>query len=126
MSIPPSNSHTKNSFEIYNALSRKTLDDTISLASFPDVTSLFTNISLDLALREIKKNWTYIERATKIPQKKFLSAVKFVLSFTFFTFNNTIYQQTFGTPMGSSLFSIITDIVMRDLEEEILGKYNLI
>ena len=37
------------------------------------------------------------------------SAVKLVLFFTYFTFNNITYKQIFGTPMGASLFPIIAD-----------------
>jgi len=51
-------------------------------------------------------------------------AIKFVLSSTYFTFNNTIYKQTYDTPMGSSLSPIIADVVMRDLETYYLNKIN--
>jgi len=37
---------------------------------------------------------------------------------------NTIYKQTFGTPMGSPLSPIIADVVMRDLEIYCLNKIN--
>jgi len=47
--------------------------------------------------------------------------IKFILSSTFFTFNNVIYKQTFGTPMGSPLSPIIADLVMQDLEEQVLS-----
>jgi len=40
-----------------------------------------------------------------------------VLNSTYFKFNETIYKQIFGTPMGSPLSPIIAEIVMRDLEE---------
>jgi len=52
---------------------------------------------------------------------EFLNAVKLVLHSTYFTFNNIIYKQTFGTPMGSPLSPIITDIVLQDLEERALN-----
>jgi len=43
-------------------------------------------------------------------------AVEFVLSSTFFTFNNICYKQIFGTPMGSPLSPVIADLVLQDLE----------
>jgi len=39
---------------------------------------------------------------------------------TFFTFNNKIYKQKFGTPMGSPLSPIIADLVLQDLERRTL------
>jgi len=41
-----------------------------------------------------------------------------VLNSTFFKFNNKIYKQIYGTPMGSPLSLIIAEIVLRDIEEE--------
>jgi len=55
---------------------------------------------------------------------EFISVIKFVLSSTFFTFNNTIYKQTFGTSMGSPLSLIIADVVMQDLEMHCVNKIN--
>jgi len=46
----------------------------------------------------------------------FKMAVEFVLSSTFFTFNNICYKQIFGTPMGSPLSPVIADLVLQDLE----------
>jgi len=56
---------------------------------------------------------------------EFILAIKFVLSSTYFTFNNTIYKQTYGTSMGSSLSPIMAEIVMQDLEDNILKTLNL-
>src|SRR5436190_1071509 len=82
--------------------------------------SLFTNIPLDLAIESISRRWKFISPNCEIPKSEFLIAVRPVLHSTFFTFNNTIYQQTFGTPMGSPLFPIIADIVMQDVENNAL------
>jgi len=54
-----------------------------------------------------------------------LAIISFVLSSTYFTFNNKIYKQIFGTPMGSPLSPIIADLVMRDLEENVLNSLNI-
>ncbi|XP_039312984.1 uncharacterized protein LOC120359472 [Solenopsis invicta] len=56
----------------------------------------------------------------------FEPAVQFVLTSTFFTFNNKIYKQTFGVPMGSPLSPVIADIVMQDLESKVLNNINVI
>jgi len=123
--IPNSNSHIKNSFEFADLLSDKTLNSTDTLISL-DVASLFTNVPLDLALDGVSNRWIHIEKNTSIPKNDFITVLKFILSSTFFTFNNIIYKQTFGTPMGSPLSPIIADIVMRDLEESILNRFESI
>jgi len=74
------------------------------LASF--VVSLFTNVPLDLAIKNIDKRWESIKRFTKIIKNEFIAAINFVLS-TYFTFISKIYKQTFGTPIGSPLSPIM-------------------
>jgi len=123
-SIPHSEYQVKNSFDLCIALSSKTIPESHSLVSL-DVVSLFTNVPLDLAINSINKRWEYIERFTKIDKSDFMVAVEFVLSSTYFTFNNIIYKQIFGTPMGSPLSPIVADLVMRDLEEHVLNSLNI-
>lgn len=82
---------------------------------------LFTNILLDLAIEEVRKRWDYIKNHTNISLDSFIKGLEFVLSSTFFTFNGTTYQQTFGTPMGSPLSPIMADLVLQDLEENVLN-----
>jgi len=122
-SLKKTNSHIANSFELYNSLSGKIVQDSDILISL-DVTSLFTNVPLDLAMDSISERWSYIQRNTKISKNEFLIAIKFVLSSTYFTFNNIIYKQTYGTPMGSPLSPVIADIVMQDLETSCLNRIN--
>lgn len=59
-----------------------------------DVTALFTNVPTDLAIDDIAKRWKFIKFSIKIPFE-LMFAIRFVLSFTFFMFNNIIYKQTF-------------------------------
>jgi len=76
---------------------------------------MFTNIPLDLAIHEKRLN--QIERNMSIPICYFI--LEFMLTSTHFTFNK-IYKQTFGTLMGSSLSSIIANLLLQDLEEKVL------
>jgi len=108
-----------NSFEFFNTLSGKDLNNSVILV-FLDAISLFTNIFFYLVITGIKKRWNFIQQCTNIPEKEFISIIKFILLSTFFTFNDIIYKQIFGTPMGSPLSPIIADIVMQDLDEESL------
>jgi len=75
--------------------------------------SLFTNIPLDLAIDSIIKRRTMIEKNTT----KFVSTINFILSSIYFTFNNVIYKQTFGMPIGTSLSLIIADVIARFRKE---------
>jgi len=121
---PISSSHVSNSFDLYRTLSGSKIDNNHILVSF-DVVSLFTNVPLDLALHSIEKRWIHIEHSTKITKNEFLTAVRFVILSTYFTFNDIIYKQTYGTPMGSPLSPILADLVMQDLESNVLNSINV-
>ena len=122
-SLPRAQSSIKNSFELINKLNNVTIDEGFSLISL-DVVSLFTNIPLDMAVNCIQDRWEFISRNCTIPMNEFLTAIRLVLHSTYFIFNDTIYQQTYGTPMGSPLSPIIADIVMQDLESKSLNLLN--
>jgi len=74
-------------------------------------------------LEGVTKRWDQIKKRTNIPMNEFIQAMKMILDLTFFTFNNKIYKQKFGTPMSSPMSPIIANIVMDDLEKKAL--YNL-
>ncbi|XP_011858662.1 PREDICTED: uncharacterized protein LOC105556190 [Vollenhovia emeryi] len=119
-SLPPPFSHIDNSYDLFETLSEKTIGESEIFISL-DVTSLFTNVPLELALESLTKRWNLIEKNTKIPKQEFLSTIKFILYSTYFTFNGIIYKQTHGTPMGSPISPLIADLVMQDLEETVLS-----
>ncbi|XP_011859689.1 PREDICTED: uncharacterized protein LOC105557131 [Vollenhovia emeryi] len=121
--IPKPQSHILNSYDLVNKLNGRHIQETHDLISL-DVVSLFTNIPLDLAEDSITTRWTYISEKCAIPQEEFLKAIRFVLKSTYFSFNGKIYQQTFGTPMGSPLSPIIADITMQDLENRAIELLN--
>ncbi|XP_071577054.1 uncharacterized protein [Temnothorax nylanderi] len=89
-----------------------------------DVTALFTNIPKDLVLKGIEKRWNYISSKTDLNLSQFLHAIDLILSSTSFSFNGEIYEQIFGSPMGSPLSPVVADIVMDDLETHCLSLLN--
>ena len=123
-SIPKPKSHINNSFDLYKILNGKHIKDNEVLFSL-DVTSLFTNIPVELAIEGVLNRWNFIALNTRIPKEEFVGALRFVLTSTFFTFDGTIYKQLFGTPMGSPLSPIIADIVMQDLEDGLIDSVDL-
>jgi len=66
-----------------------------------------------------------IEKNTNIFKEEFIRVIKLILSSTYFIFNNKIYRQTFVSPMGSPLSSIIANLVLQDLEDEALERINV-
>jgi len=121
-SLPSHFSHVKNSLQLKKLLADVYIPDDCCLVSF-DVVSLFTNVPTDMALEIINEKWHYIEAHTTLPLSEFILAIKLVLESTFFHFDNTIYKQTFGTPMGSPLSPVIADLILQKLESSILNNF---
>jgi len=94
--LPKADSHINNSYELFENLSDKGINNGYCLILL-DVISLFTNVFIDLVIECLTKRYltstNYI-----IPQKEFLDAVRLVLDSTFFTFDNQYYNKTLGRP----------------------------
>ena len=59
----------------------------------------------------------FIETTERYPDVVFIEMFEiFCVERDFYSFNNVIYKQSFGTPMGSPLSPVIADLVMRRLQ----------
>ncbi|KYQ59837.1 hypothetical protein ALC60_01222, partial [Trachymyrmex zeteki] len=94
----------------------------VFLNSLFDVVSLFTNVSVNLVIESIENRWSNIQNNIKLPKTEFVKAVSLVLNSMFFSFNNKIYKQSYGVPMGSPLSPLAADLVMQKLEKVSLNK----
>ena len=69
-----------------------------------DVMSLFTNTAIDDTLHVIRKRLeedATLKLGTQLQVGDIMEVLQFVVTTTYFSFRGTIYQQKFGTAMGS-------------------------
>jgi len=123
-SIPEAFSAVGNSYNLVKLLNGKLLGSNCTFASL-DVVSLFTNVPLEWVFVGISNRWQFIRGNTSIPKHEFIRAIKLILDSTYFSFETTVYRQTFGTPMGSPLSPIVADLVLQYLESKALERFPL-
>lgn len=105
----------KNTYNLKQQLQQVKLEEDEILVSF-DAKSLFTNIPTEHAKNIIMKKWNEIETQTKIAKGKFREILNFCLKDNnYFLFDDKIYKQTHGLPMGNPLAPTIADIVLDDI-----------
>ena len=88
-----------------------------------DVVSLFTNVPIDLALSVVEKRLDDVDVSdrTPLPKVALVSLFRLCLSSTTFYYNETVYQQIFGTAMGSLVSVVVANIVMEHIEDLVLS-----
>ena len=113
----------KGTFSFVSQIKNANLSKTF-LVSY-DVTSLFTNISLqetiDIAINLIFNHNPNLTITKKELKKLFL----FAASRTHFIFNSNFYNQIDGVAMGSPLAPVLANIFMSFDESKWLNEYNL-
>ena len=84
-----------------------------------DVVSLFTNVPIELALSVVEKRLDEVDVSdnTPLPKEALVSLLRLCLSSITFYYNGTVYQQIFGTVMGSLGSVVIAYIVMEYIED---------
>lgn len=112
--------HVEDSFTFASYINEFRLPDGYVLISL-DVVSLFSNVSLSLAVSAVEKKWDAIASHTSIPRDDFISIIRFLFESNYFVFNGNFYLQILGCPMGSSSSSPIAEIAMDFLLDDILA-----
>ncbi|XP_075157770.1 uncharacterized protein LOC142231037 [Haematobia irritans] len=103
--------NVKDAIEFKNKTSNIKIEDNETMISF-DVVSLFPSIPVNLAIKIIKEKWDEIKDYTKIPMDIFIEMLTFCIKDSrYFVYDDKVYEQRKGMPMGSPASPIIADIV---------------
>ena len=87
----------------------------------------FTTIPLDLAniiVRDRLRSVSHLEDHTKLSVPRVLKALDICFISTFFTFQQTIYQQIFGTPIGLPLSPFIANMLIEKVEKKARNSFH--
>ena len=87
-----------------------------------DIVSMYTNITWDLITISIKKRWKLIKKHTFLNYMDFNKAVLLCLDSAYCNYDNNIYKQINGLPMGSPLSATLANIVMEESETKIINE----
>jgi len=113
----------ENSFELKNTLDSINIGDDDVLISL-DVVCMYSNIPIELVNNIITKKWNKIKEYTNIPFNEFIYALTLTLNKAYFQYDGKFYQQVFGCAMGAPISSVIAQLVLEDLENNIIPKLN--
>ena len=94
------------------------LDHDETIVSF-DVVSLFTSIPVPLAPNVVKRKLSENDvwrSYTNLKDKQVVELLDFVLSNSYFKFEDTYFHQISGCAMGSPVSAVIAEIVMQEIE----------
>ncbi|XP_072047025.1 uncharacterized protein [Amphiura filiformis] len=89
-----------------------------------DVTALFTSVPVEEALDIIQprlENDTTLHERTNLNPSQIVELLPFVLTTTYFTFQDQVYQQIEGDAMGSPCSPLVANIFMEAFEEEAIN-----
>ena len=115
--------HVLNSKHLADTLSEVMIDDG-DIFNSHDVVSLFTNVPVDEALQVIKSKLEQdkdLHKRTNLKVDDIIELLQFVMTTTYFLFRGKIYQQRFGTAMGSPVSPVIANFYMEFLEQKAIA-----
>ena len=107
-----------NSSQFIDKIANTTIDEDEIMVSF-DVVSLFTAIPVEKACERIRTKLetdVTLTSGTKLTIDNIISLLRFTLTNSLFTYNNTIYKQVHGCAMGSPVSPVIANLYMEEIE----------
>ena len=111
--------HVKNAKHLVDELKDLKLDEEDMFVSH-DVGSLFTNTPIPQSIEIIKNRLQKdksLKKRTLLTPDDIVELLNFILTTTYFVFREQVYQQKFGTAMGSPVSPIVANLFMEDLEQ---------
>lgn len=115
----------RNSIELKDTLSYLTLGPDDILISL-DVSSLFTNVPVELVLDHIYSKLSQLHTPLDIPDDILMIALKLITNNSYFVANGKAYRQLRGVPMGGSISVDLANICMNILLDDRVSSFNLI
>lgn len=119
--ISNSKYNIKDSFEFKRKISEVRIPENYELISL-DASSLFTNLPLPLIKQIISNKWEKLKNYTNIPKTHFMKLLDLCTTEGCFQFNNIMYTQNFGCPMGSPCAPVLADLCLEYLLDEVIPK----
>ena len=113
--------YIKDSWSFKNKVSNLTIPKNFTIISL-DIVSMYTSITWDLIVKSIKNRWKSIKPHTFLNYKDFNNALLLCLNSAYCNFDNNIYKQINGLPMGSPLSATLANIVMEEAETKIINE----
>ena len=104
--------NVKNSTNLATDLTKIKLNENHKLITY-DIKDLYVNIPIEETLT-ITKSLLLKSNATQITQQ-IITVMKIILSYSYFTFQNKIYQPEKGVSMGTAISSTVTEILLQHL-----------
>lgn len=101
------------------------IEDDETIISF-DVSPLSTNVSREAILAIVLSKLSNDENLsvrTNLTATDIVNLILLCLDNTYFTFNNILYRQIMGLPMGSQICPIIPNLFMEDIEMKALHNF---
>ena len=63
-----------------------------------------------------------LKKHTQLSRRQFLEGLKLIFEYSVFSFDNKVYHQVFGSPMGAPLSPVLAELIMEHFEEKCLPK----
>ena len=118
--------HVRNSQDFAQFIKSQCLSGTEILVS-SDVASLFTRVLADLAVQvspERLENDPSPSQRTSLSVGNICSLLSLCLEATYLVFEGRVYQQVYGTAMGSPVSVVVANLVMEDIERRALATFH--
>lgn len=81
---------------------------------------MYTNLQIKDIKKAIDNRFDGIKKYTNIPKKDFQEAISLCLDWSYCSFNERMYKQIKGLPMGSPISPVVANLFMEDFDKKII------